>query len=441
MVHPMNLGKSQRMSYSKSEYEAEMPNLIEIQKDSFKRFLEYDLKEVFRDVSPITDFTGDLVMEFVDYSLSGEPKYSVAECRERDATYAAPLKVKVRLISKKTGEMNEQEVYMGEFPLMTSTGTFVINGAERVIVTQVVRSPGIYYKVEKDKSGRDLFSNTVIPNRGAWLEYETDSNDTIQVRIDRTRKLPITVLLRAIGYGTDAEIIDLLGEDKRLEATFAKDNTKTYEEGLQEIYKRLRPGEPPTVESAQSLFNGMFFDPKRYDLARVGRYKYNKKLSIATRLTGLTLARPIVDDETGEVLLDAGEVVEADKAKEIQNAGINVAYVTVDGEEVKIIGNNTVDMSCYVDFDPKEYGINELVNYGALKRLLNDAEENNWTDEQLKLATEKSIHELIPKHITVEDIVSSISYLLNLEHGLGSCDDIDHLGNRRLRAVGELLQN
>ena len=437
MVHPVRLGKNIRMSYSKIDEVLDMPNLIEIQKNSYKNFLEEGLMEVFKDVSPITDYTGNLILEFVSYSLDEAPKYSVEECKERDTTYSAPLKVKVRLINKETGEVKEQEIFMGDFPLMTDNGTFVINGAERVIVSQLVRSPGIYYAMKIDKMGKKLFSNTVIPNRGAWLEYETDSNDVVWVRIDRTRKLSITVLLRALGYGTDMEILDLLGEDERVLATIEKDNAKTEEEGLLEIYKRLRPGEPPTVESARSLLHGLFFDPKRYDLAKVGRFKFNKKLSLASRIAGLKSAETIVDPRTGEILVEEGEYISEKKAEEVQNSGVNVVYIDVEGKKVKVIGNGTVDIRSYVDFDVKDIGITEKVNYKVLMEILEQYDD----PVSIKKALKERIHDLIPKHITPEDIVSSINYIIHLNYGIGETDDIDHLGNRRLRSVGELLQN
>ncbi len=439
MVHPVKLGRNVRMSYSKINEVLEMPDLIEVQKKSYKWFLEEGLREVFRDVSPITDYTGNLILEFIDYSLDEEPKYSIEECKERDATYSAPLKVKVRLINKETGEVKEQEIFMGDFPLMTDTGTFIINGAERVIVSQLVRSPGIYYDMKFDKTGKKLFSNTVIPNRGAWLEYETDSNDVISVRIDRTRKLPITVLVRALGYGTDLEITQLFGEDERIMATIQKDSAKTADEGLLEIYKRLRPGEPPTVESARTLVHNLFFDPKRYDLAKVGRYKFNKKLSLAARINGFRAAETIVDPRTGEILVAADEVIGRQQAEAIQNAGINSVVLKVEGRNVKVIGNNMVDLKAHVDFDVSDLGINEKVKYDVLKRIL---DENEGYDETtIKRALKAAVDELVPKTITVEDIIASISYIINLSYGIGSIDDIDHLGNRRLRSVGELLQN
>lgn len=437
MVHPVRLGKNVRMSYSKIDEVLDMPNLIEVQKDSYKWFLDEGLREVFRDVSPITDYTGNLILEFVDYSLDENPKYSVEECKERDTTFSAPLKVKVRLINKETGEVKEQDIFMGDFPLMTDNGTFIINGAERVIVSQLVRSPGIYYTMKFDKTGKKLFSNTVIPNRGAWLEYETDSNDVISVRIDRTRKLPITVLLRALGFGTDMEIMDLLGEEEGIIATIQKDNTKTVDEGLLEVYKRLRPGEPPTVESATSLINSLFFDPKRYDLAKVGRFKFNKKLSIAARIAGAVAAQDIVSPETGEVLAAEDERITREKAEIIQNSGVNAVYINIEGKKVKVIGNNTVDIKAFVDFDVAGIGVTERVRYELLKKILSE----NEGEESIKKALKENLDELVPKYITIDDIISSVSYLINLEYNVGDVDDIDHLGNRRLRSVGELLQN
>ena len=438
MPHPVTIGKRKRMSFSKIKEIADVPNLIEIQVDSYKWFLEEGLKEVFDDISPIEDYTGNLILEFVDYSLDENPKYDIEECKERDATYCAPLKVKVRLINKETGEIKEQEVFMGDFPLMTERGTFVINGAERVIVSQLVRSPSVYYAEERDKTGKRLISSTVIPNRGAWLEYETDSNDVISVRVDRTRKQPVTVLLRALGIGSDAEIIELLGEDERLSATLEKDNTKTTEEGLIEIYKKLRPGEPPTVESASSLINALFFDPKRYDLAKVGRYKFNKKLAICYRIMNRVAARDIVNPETGEVFVKAGETIGYDVAKDIQNAGINVVHLLVDdNKEIKVIGNNFVDIEAHVDFDISDLKIKEKVHYPTLKEILDNYDD----EEEIKEAIKSRMKELIPKHILLDDIIASISYEFNLFYGVGTIDDIDHLGNRRIRSVGELLQN
>ncbi len=437
MVQPVKLGRNTRMSFSKIRDVLEMPNLIEVQKNSYQWFLDDGLREVFRDISPITDYTGNLILDFVDYSLDDEPKYSVEECKERDTTYSAPLKAKVRLINKESGEVKEQEIFMGDFPLMTDTGTFIINGAERVIVSQLVRSPGIYYSMKFDKIGKKLYSNTVIPNRGAWLEYETDSNDILSVRIDRTRKLPLTVLLRALGYGTDYEITQLLGEDERILATIQKDNAKTYEEGLIEIYKRLRPGEPPTVDSAKNLINSLFFDAKRYDLAKFGRFKFNKKLALANLINGQVAAENIISVETGEVLVAEGELIDRKKAEEVQNSGVNIVYLLVDGKSIKVIGNNTVDIREFIDFDVSDIGITEKVQYTVLKEIL----ESNLEKEQLKKALKEKINDLVPKHITTYDIISSINYIINLDYGIGTVDDIDHLGNRRLRSVGELLQN
>ena len=438
MPHPVTIGKRTRMSFSKIKEIADVPNLIELQVDSYKWFIEEGLKEVFEDISPIEDYTGNLILEFVDYSLDDKPKYDIEECKDRDATYCAPLKVKVRLINKETGEIKEQEVFMGDFPLMTEKGTFVINGAERVIVSQLVRSPGVYYALERDKTGKKLISSTVIPNRGAWLEYETDSNDVISVRVDRTRKQPVTVLLRALGIGTDAEIIELLGEDERLAATLEKDNTKTVEEGLIEIYKKLRPGEPPTVESASSLLNALFFDAKRYDLAKVGRYKFNKKLALCYRIMNKISAEDVVNPETGEVFVKAGEKISYEVAKNIQNAGINVVTLLVEDEKVvKVIGNNFVDIKSHVDFDIDELDIKEKVHYPTLKEIL----EAYSDEEEIKEAIKFRMKELIPKHILLDDIIASINYQFNLLYDIGNIDDIDHLGNRRIRSVGELLQN
>ena len=438
MPHPVTIGKRTRMSFSKIKEIADVPNLIELQVDSYKWFIEEGLKEVFEDISPIEDYTGNLILEFVDYSLDDKPKYDIEECKDRDATYCAPLKVKVRLINKETGEIKEQEVFMGDFPLMTEKGTFVINGAERVIVSQLVRSPGVYYALERDKTGKKLISSTVIPNRGAWLEYETDSNDVISVRVDRTRKQPVTVLLRALGIGTDAEIIELLGEDERLAATLEKDNTKTVEEGLIEIYKKLRPGEPPTVESASSLLNALFFDAKRYDLAKVGRYKFNKKLALCYRIMNKISAEDVVNPETGEVFVKAGEKISYEVAKNIQNAGINVVTLLVEDEKVvKVIGNNFVDIKSHVDFDIDELDIKEKVHYPTLKEIL----EAYSDEEEIKEAIKFRMKELIPKHILLDDIIASINYQFNLFYDIGNIDDIDHLGNRRIRSVGELLQS
>jgi len=435
--HPIMLGKNERMSYSKVEEVLEMPNLIEVQKKSYDWFIEKGLKEVLHDVSPICDFAGNLVLEFDDYYLDENPKYSIEECKARDATYSKPLKIKVRLINKETGEVKEQEIFMGEFPLMTDSGTFIINGAERVIVSQVVRSPGIYFDMQHDKIGKELYNATVIPNRGAWLEYETDSNDVFSVRIDRTRKLPVTVLIRALGINTNEEILELFGYDNTIQVTLEKDVTRNAEEALIEIYKKLRPGEPPTVESATSLISALFYDAKRYDISKVGRFKFNKKLAIANRIRNKTLARDIVDPSTGEVLAVQGEAITAEKAEAIGKAGVNVAYVTVDGKEVKIFSNNMVDIKDFVSFDLSDVEVDELVRFPVLNEILEQFE----TEEDIKNAIRERIDDLIPKHIINDDILASINYHLCLQYGIGSTDDIDHLGNRRLRAVGELLQN
>jgi DNA-directed RNA polymerase subunit beta len=426
------------MSFAKIDEVLQMPDLIEVQKKSYKWFLEEGLREVFREISPIESFTGNLALEFVDYRLENNPKYSVEECKDRDTTYAVPMKVKVRLTNRETGEIKESEVFMGDFPLMTEKGTFIINGAERVIVSQLVRSPGVYYEQQFDKFGKKLISATVIPNRGAWLEYEEDSNDIVYVRIDRTRKVPITVLLRALGYSTDIQILDLLGEEEKLKATLDKDTTKSEEEALIEIYKRLRPGEPPTVESAKSLLYALFFDAKRYDLAKVGRYKFNKKLALKARIANLKSAKKIVNPVTGEILVEEGEKISKEKAEEIQNCGINVVEVLVEGKVVKVIGNNTVDINKYpMPYDVSSLNIKEAVNLSILKEIL-----DNFSDEEAVINEIKNrMDELVPKHITKDDIIATISYQLNLTHGIGSIDDIDHLGNRRLRSVGELLQN
>ena len=437
MVHEVEAGKTKRMSFSKIQETIEIPDLIEIQKDSYERLLKYGLREVFDDISPITDYSETLVLEFLNYRVLDQPKYDIEECKERDVNYAAPLKVEVRLINKETGEVNVQEVFMGDFPLMTPKGTFIINGAERVIVSQLVRSPGAYFSSVKDKTGKDLFSSQVIPNRGAWLEFETDSNDVLSVRIDRTRKLPATVLIRAMGIGENHEILSYFGDDEILEATIAKDTAENQQEGLLEVYKRLRPGEPPTVESASMLIESLFFDHKRYDLGRVGRYKFNKKLSLAIRIQGHIAAENIIHPETGELLVAAGEIISEKAATEIQNAGINSAKLAFGEEVFKVIGNHFVDAHVYLNFDPEEVGINEQVYYPAFKQILEEAE--NEEDLRDKLA--KNIAVLIPKHIIVEDMFASISYQLGLRYGVGSLDDIDHLGNRRIRSVGELLQN
>jgi len=437
MVHPIKLGKTVRMSYSKINEVLEMPNLIEVQKKSYKWFLQEGLKEVFKDVSPVTDYTGNLFLEFISHKIDGEPKYSVQECKERDTTYQAPIRVKVRLINKATGEIKEQEIFMGDFPLMTPTGTFIINGAERVIVSQLVRSPGAYFSEKKDKTGMSLYSSTVIPNRGAWIEYETDSNNILYVRIDRTRKLPLTVLLRALGYGTDSQIIELLGEDEKLNNTFTKDAGSTKEDGLFEIYHRLRPGEPPTLESATTLFTNMFFDSKRYDLARFGRYKFNKKLAISARIANQISAENIVDSETGEIIVAKDELIDLDKALLVEQAFINQVTVKTEDKLVKVIGNKTIEVKGFVEFDYKKYGITEKVSMDILKEILEQSSEQ----QDIELAFESRKNELCPKHITPIDIIASISYILNLDYKVGVRDDIDHLGNRRIRSVGELLQN
>ena len=437
-IRPIKSGKSFRMSYSRQKEVLEMPNLIEIQVDSYKWFLESGLKEVFDDISPITDYSGKLSLEFVDFTLcEDDVKYSIEECKERDATYAAPLKVKVRLHNKENDEINEHEIFMGDLPLMTATGTFVINGAERVIVSQLVRSPGIYYAIAHDKLGKKLYSSTVIPNRGAWLEYETDSNDIFYVRVDRTRKVPITVLIRALGYGTNAEIINLFGEEPKILASLTKDTSESYQEGLLELYKKIRPGEPLAVDSAESLITSMFFDPRRYDLAKVGRYKFNKKLLLRNRICGQVLAEDVVDESTGEILAEAGTEVDKALANKIQNAGVPFVWIQTEQRNVKVLSNMMVDLGEWVDFDPESAGVTELVYYPVLQKIL----EENASEEDIKDAIHKNIHELIPKHITKEDIFASINYNMHLEYGIGHDDDIDHLGNRRIRAVGELLQN
>ncbi|NLJ40864.1 MAG: DNA-directed RNA polymerase subunit beta [Clostridiales bacterium] len=438
MVHSVKMGKKTRMSYSRIDEVLEMPNLIEVQKRSYNWFLEEGLREVFKDISPITDYTENLVLEFVNYWLNDSPKYSVDDCKERDVTYAVPMKVQVRLINRGTMEVKEQEVFMGDFPLMTDQGTFIINGAERVIVSQLVRSPGIYYSYTIDKTGKNLYSATVIPNRGTWLEYETDSNEILYVRVDRTRKLPITVLLRALGFGTDAQIKDLMGEDERILKTLDKDNTTSAEEGLLEVYKRLRPGEPPTLDSARQLFNSLFFDARRYDLARFGRYKFNKKLSLAPRISGRICFEDIINKDTGEILAQAGERISLEKAWEIQNSGINKVVVRLDEDKTAtVLGNHFVDAKEHLDFDPEEVGINEHVHYPVLMEII----EQNPEEKALREALKENLNRLIPKHILVEDIVASINYIVYLLHDVGHVDDIDHLGNRRLRSVGELLQN
>ena len=436
MVHEVEVGKNVRLSYSKIKEVLDMPNLIEVQKDSYKWFLEEGLKEIFHDISPITDHAGKLVLEFFDYRLDYNSKYSVEECKERDTKYAAPLRVSVRLINTETGEIKEQEIFMGDFPLMTEQGTFVINGAERVIVSQLVRSPGIYYEFERDKTGKPLYSSTVIPYRGAWLEYETDSNDFFSVRIDRTRKLPVTVLLRAMGLGSNAEILDVFGEDIRLLATFEKDTTESREEGLLEIYKRLRPGEPLNVENAESLIMNMFFDPRRYDLAKVGRYKFNKKLAISARIKGKTLAEPVADPRTGEIIANEGDAISADLAMQIERAGVNQVELLVEGKKVRVFSNNMVYLDEYVDFEVEDFPVKKV-----RKAIIEEIIENAETEDEIKEQLWARIDELAPKHIIIDDMFASVNYCLNLANGIGTVDDIDHLGNRRVRCVGELLQN
>ena len=442
MPKPIEVGRKERMTFSKINEVSEMPNLIDIQTKSYKWFLDEGLKEVFEDISPIKDYANNLVLEFIDYSLSDPPKYEQEECKERDVTYAAPLKVRVRLVNKETGEVKEQEVFMGDFPLMTEKGTFIYNGAERVIVTQLVRSPGPYFSVETDKSNRKLYSSQIIPNRGAWLEYETDAVETLSVRVDRTRKQPLTTLLRALGIASDKEIIDIFGPDERLLKTLEKDSTTDYESGLREIYRRLRPGEPPTVDSAKSLLNSLFFDPKRYDLAKVGRYKYNKKLGLANRLVDVTVAEDVIDPSTGEILVEKDGKVSRALAKTIEDAGVNYVMVYAmhdDSHEnvTKVIGNNFVDIKGFIDFDVTELGVAEKVYYPVLMEIINDSDDEEEIRRQLRLRRD----ELSPKNIIMADIIASVSYLLNLNYGIGGTDDIDHLGNRRLRTVGELLQN
>ena len=454
-VTPKQCGKNVRMNFGKINEVLEMPNLIEVQKNSYRWFREEGLKEVFRDVSSITDYNGNLVLNFIDYRIDEKPKYTIAECKEQDATYAAALRVTATLWNKETGEVKESEIYMGDFPLMTESGTFVINGAERVIVSQLVRSPGVYYASEKDRTGKDLFKTTVIPNRGAWLEYEMDSNDVIYVRIDKNRKIALTTFIRAIGIGTDEEIYEMFGDDERLRQTILqKDSTKNTEDALLDVYKKLRPGEPPTVESSLTHLNNLFFDAKRYDLCRFGRYKYNKKLGIASRLAGHTLSRPVINEMTGELLFDAGTTLTYEQAEQIQEAGVKAAFLTVEckeyyvteaGEnairfvqrEVKVIGNGMVDLQPYVQFDISKYEINEKVSFSVLREIL----ESSSTPEEVEEQVKKRLDELVQKHIILDDIYATISYFLNLCEGVGTVDDIDHLGNRRIRSVGELLQN
>ncbi len=439
MVHPVSVGKRVRMSYSKIDEVLELPDLIEVQKRSYDWFINEGLKEVFEDISPIKDYTGNLILEFVDYAIADEAKYGEEESKERDATYAAPLKAKIRLINKETGEVKEQEVFMGDFPLMTEKGTFIINGAERVIVSQLVRSPSVYYSRNIDKTGKRLYSATVIPNRGAWLEYETDSNDIVYVRVDRTRKMPITVLLKSLGYSSDNDIIGLLGESEELLKTLEKDSTQNDEEAIIEIYKKLRPGEPPTLDSARSLFDTLFFDPKRYDLARVGRYKFNKKLALFNRISGRISAETVIDPNTGEILVEENEKISREKAIEIENAGINTVRVKLEeGRQVNVISNHFVDPKAFnLGFSLQEFGLREKVYYPVMKKLI----EENENEDDLKEAIRENVRELSPRHIMISDILASVSYEFNLFEKIGNIDDIDHLGNRRLRSVGELLQN
>ncbi|MBQ8913118.1 MAG: DNA-directed RNA polymerase subunit beta, partial [Lachnospiraceae bacterium] len=437
-MRPVKSGRGMRMSFSTEKEVLDMPNLIEVQKDSYQWFLDEGLREVFRDISPISDYTGQLSLDFVDFQLCEDDiKYTIEECKERDATYAAPLKVNVHLRNNETGEIAQHDIFMGDLPLMTETGTFVINGAERVIVSQLVRSPGIYYAIGHDKIGKTLYSSTVIPNRGAWLEYETDSNDVFSVRVDRTRKVPVTVLIRALGIGTNQEIIDLFGDEPKILASLEKDPSTDYEGGVIELYKKIRPGEPEVVENAESLINSMFFDARRYDLAKVGRYKFNKKLALRNRISNHVLAEDVTDPSTGEVMFNAGTVLTRENAKQIQDAAVPYVWIQTEDKNVKVLSNMVVDMSGYVGFDPKEAGITEDVYYPVLEKLLEEYED----EEELKKAVAASVSELIPKHITKEDILASINYNIHLEYGIGNSDDIDHLGNRRIRAVGELLQN
>ncbi len=437
-VKPVKLGKNTRMSFSRINEVLDMPNLIEVQKNSYRWFLDEGLKEVFKDISSITDYQGNLVLDFIDYRLEDKPKYTIEECKERDATYAAPMRVRASLLNKETGEVKEQDIFMGDFPIMTDSGTFIINGAERVIVSQLVRSPGVYYSVSRDKAGKELFASTVIPNRGAWLEYETDSNDIFYVRIDKNRKLPVTTFIRALGLTSNENIESVFGEEPLLRKTMEKDTTKNTEEALLEVYRKLRPGEPPTVESAQSHLDALFFDPRRYDLSRVGRYKYNKKLSVSHRIVGQTLSRPVADPLTGELLGEEGQLLDRAAAREIERRGVEVIYLKMeDGAEVKVMSNGMVDLKDFVSFDPEEAGIHEKVRFSVLREILDSCED----EEAIREAVAARADELVPKHIIIDDIYASINYLCGLWHGIGNKDDIDHLGNRRIRSVGELLQN
>ena len=436
MVKDVYYGNTLRKSFARHDEIIDMPDLLEIQKKSYQWFLDVGLREVFRDTAAITDYQGNLELSFIDYTMDEKPKYSVEECKARDATYAAPIKVKVRLRNLETGEIKEQEIFMGDFPIMTQGATFVINGAERSIVSQIVRSPGMYYGRTEDKAGNVTYTTTVIPYRGAWLEYETDLSDVLWVRIDKNRKLPITCLLRAIGLKTDQEILDVFGEDPRIVATLEKDTCKTYEEAHLEIYRKLRPGEPPTVDSDETLLQNLFFDARRYDLSSVGRYKFNKKLDMGRRLTGQTLAAPVADPWTGEVIAEAGEKLTRERAAELAARGVNDVYVSVEDTTVRVFANNMIDPKPYLDFDPAEIGIDERVRFTVFKDLL-----DQYSGEELKDAMEDACDELIPKHIIIDDMLASVNYLNCLAYGIGTPDDIDHLGNRRLRCVGELLQN
>ncbi|WRS28894.1 DNA-directed RNA polymerase subunit beta [Oscillospiraceae bacterium MB08-C2-2] len=436
-VRPVQLGKNVRMSFNRINEVLTMPNLIEVQKNSYKWFLDEGLKEVFRDISAITDYQGNLVLDFIDYRMESTPKYTIEECKERDTTYAAPLRVRASLYNRETGEVKEQDIFMGDFPLMTDSGTFIINGAERVIVSQLVRSPGVYYSSSKDKAGKELFSSTIIPNRGAWLEYETDSNDIFYVRIDKNRKLPVTTLIRALGLGSNQQIEDFFGEDLLMKTTLEKDSTTNVEEGLLEVYRKLRPGEPPTVDSAQSHIDTLFFDPRRYDLSRVGRYKYNKKLAISGRIVGQTVSRPVLNPMTGEMLAEPGVTLTRPQAEEIERAGVDCVFLLMGDTECKVISNGNVNINDYVSFDCEEYGINEKVRFSVLREIL----ESCNTEDELREAIRQRVDDLIPKHIIKDDIFASINYICNLNRGIGLVDDIDHLGNRRIRSVGELLQN
>ncbi len=443
MVKPVKFGNTERMSFSKINEVIDMPNLIEIQKDSYKWFVEEGLREVFDDMSSITDYTGNLVLDFIDYRIDEKPKYDVTECKARDITYAAPLRVTARLLNNETGEIKESEVFLGDFPIMTKSGTFVINGAERAIVSQLVRSPGAYYGVKiEEKKGNRLFSSTVIPNRGAWLEYETDLNNVLYVRIDKNRKLPLTTFVRALGLASNEQIRQVIGDEERLAETFGKDTTTNVDDALIEVYKKLRPGEPATVDGAQSYLYQLFFDEHRYDLSRVGRYKYNKKLNLVGRLTGKVLSRPIADPMTGEIIAEPDTVVTKAMAIDLQNKGVSEAYVKFEDQngnthELKILTNGMVDIKNFISFDAEEFGVNEDVSFPVLKDIL----ENNETEEEIAEAIKANIGALIPKHITVEDIFATVNYFINLPYDIGTVDDIDHLGNRRIRSVGELLQN